>query len=100
MTVSLGPPPWKQFPAGEGSQTAVELIIDPAKFRAVFTADLPQLESDVLGLSQRPIAASAFVEETGHPAWKDHPSWAAVGAADKAAGAVHGPASRGQDHGN
>jgi pimeloyl-ACP methyl ester carboxylesterase len=77
----------KQFPVGEGSQTATELIIDPARFREVFTADLPQLESDVYGLSQRPIAASAFAEETAHPAWKDLPSWAAVGTADKAAGA-------------
>ena len=77
----------KQFPVGEGPQTAVELIIDPARFRDVFTADLPQLESDVYGLSQRPIAASAFGDETGHPAWKDLPSWAAVGTADKATGA-------------
>jgi pimeloyl-ACP methyl ester carboxylesterase len=37
-------------------------------------------------LSQRPIAASDFAEETGHPAWKNLPSWAAVGTADKAAG--------------
>jgi pimeloyl-ACP methyl ester carboxylesterase len=77
----------RQFPAGDGPQTATELIIDPARFRDVFTADLPQLESDVYGLSQRPIAARAFAEETGHPAWKDLPSWAAVGTADKAAGA-------------
>ena len=76
----------KQFPIGEGPQTAAELIIDPAQFREVFTADLPQLESDVYGLSQRPIAASAFGDRTGHPAWKDLPSWAAVGTADKAAG--------------
>jgi pimeloyl-ACP methyl ester carboxylesterase len=75
----------KRFPAGDG-QTAVELIIDPARFHDVFTADLPQLDSDVYGLSQRPIAASAFAEPTGHPAWKDLPSWAAVGTADKAAG--------------
>ena len=77
----------KQFPVGDGSETAVELIIDPARFRAVFTADLPQVQSDVYGLSQRPIAASALGDPTGHPAWKDHPSWAAVGTADKAAGA-------------
>jgi pimeloyl-ACP methyl ester carboxylesterase len=76
----------RQFPIGEGPETAVELIIDPARFRDVFTADLPQLESDVYGLSQRPIAASAFAEKTGHPAWKNLPSWAAVGTADKAAG--------------
>jgi pimeloyl-ACP methyl ester carboxylesterase len=76
----------QQYPVGDGSETAVELIIDPAKFHDVFTADLPQLDSDVYGLSQRPVAASAFAEPTGHPAWKDLPSWAAVGTADKAAG--------------
>jgi pimeloyl-ACP methyl ester carboxylesterase len=77
----------KQFPTGQGSETAVELIIDPAKFRDVFTADLSQLDSDVYGLSQRPIAASALGDETGHPAWQDLPAWAAVGTADRAAGA-------------
>ena len=77
----------RQFPVGAGPDTAVELYIDPARFREIFTADLPQLESDVYGLSQRPIAASIFGEETGHPAWKDLPSWAAIGTADRAAGA-------------
>ena len=76
----------KKFPIGEGPETAVELIIDPVRFREVFTADLPELDSHVYAVSQRPIAASAFAEETGHPAWKDLPSWAAVGTADKAAG--------------
>jgi pimeloyl-ACP methyl ester carboxylesterase len=77
----------KQFPLDNGTEAAVELIIDPAKFRDVFTADLPQLQSDVYGLSQRPIAASALEDKTGHPAWRDLPSWAAVGTEDKAAGA-------------
>lgn len=77
----------QQFPTGNGSETAGELIIDPAKFREVFTADLSQLDSDVYGLSQRPIATSALGDPTGHPAWKDLPSWAAVGTRDKAAGA-------------
>jgi pimeloyl-ACP methyl ester carboxylesterase len=76
-----------QYPTGNGAETATELIIDPAKFRAVFTADLPQLQSDVLGRSQRPIAAAAFAEETAKPAWKELPTWAAVGTADRAAGA-------------
>jgi pimeloyl-ACP methyl ester carboxylesterase len=75
-----------QYPTGEGDETATELIIDPAKFREVFTADLPQLQSDVYALSQRPIAASAFGEQTTKVAWKDLPTWAAVGTADLAAG--------------
>jgi len=77
----------KQFPLDNASEAAVEFIIDPAKFREVFTADLPQLQSDVYGLSQRQIAASALEDKTGHPAWRDLPSWAAVGTEDKAAGA-------------
>ena len=94
----------KQFPIGQGPQTAAELIIDPARFREVFTADLPQLESDVYGLSQRPIAASAFGDQTGHPAWKDLPSWAACRHRRQGRGQrcrqVDGPAGRRQDHRN
>jgi pimeloyl-ACP methyl ester carboxylesterase len=74
------------FPTGDGAETATEFIVDPAKFREVFTADLPQLQSDVLGYSQRPIAGVALAEKSGPPAWKNLPVWAAVGTADKAAG--------------
>jgi pimeloyl-ACP methyl ester carboxylesterase len=77
-----------QYPTGQGDETATELIIDPAKFRDVFTADLPQRQSDVYGLSQRPIAASALAEETTQVAWKNLPTWAAVGTADRAAGSA------------
>lgn len=75
-----------QYPAGPGGETATEVIIDPLKFRQVFTADLPQLQSDVYALSQRPIAVAAFSEKNGPPAWKTLPAWAAVGTADLAAG--------------
>ena len=92
-----------QYPTGPGGETAAEVMIDPTKFREVFTADLPQLQSDVLALSQRPIALGAFAEINGHPAWKDLPAWAAVGTADKAAGTdvVRSMAERaGADHRN
>jgi pimeloyl-ACP methyl ester carboxylesterase len=75
-----------QYPTGNGDETATELIIDPAKFREVFSADLPQRESDVYALSQRPIAAGALGEQTTKVAWKVLPAWAAVGTADLAAG--------------
>jgi pimeloyl-ACP methyl ester carboxylesterase len=75
-----------QYPTGNSDETATELIIDPSKFRDVFTADLPQLQSDVYGLSQRPIAAGALGEQTTKVAWKNLPTWAAVGTADRAAG--------------
>ena len=35
---------------------------------------------------QRPVAAAAFAEPNGTPAWKNLPSWAVVATGDKAAG--------------
>ena len=75
-----------QYPTGQGSETATEVTIDLAKVHEVFCADLPQLESDVIARSQRPIATGAFAEEMTHPGWKDVPVWAVVGTGDKAAG--------------
>jgi pimeloyl-ACP methyl ester carboxylesterase len=75
-----------EYPAGNGDETAIELIIDPTKFRDVFSADLPQRQSDIYALSQRPIAAGALGEGTTKVAWKNLPAWAAVGIADVAAG--------------
>jgi len=74
------------YPTGKGTETATEYSIDPMKFHEVFTADLPQAESDVLAVSQRPTAAATLMEQTGPPAWKNLSSWAVVGTADKAIG--------------
>jgi pimeloyl-ACP methyl ester carboxylesterase len=76
----------RQFPTGDGA-TGVDLYVDPEKFHAVFAGDLPEKQSGVLGASQRPVAASAFDEKSGVPAWKTLPSWAVVATGDKAAGA-------------
>ncbi len=77
----------RQFPAGPAGETAVEIYVDPAKFHEVFARDLPEAQAAVLGASQRPVAASAFGEKNGVPAWKTLPSWAVVATGDKAAGA-------------
>jgi pimeloyl-ACP methyl ester carboxylesterase len=76
----------RQYPTGDGG-TAVELYVDEAKFHDAFAADLPPAQSAVLGASQRPVAAAAFDEPSGVPAWKTLPSWAVVAVGDKAAGA-------------
>jgi pimeloyl-ACP methyl ester carboxylesterase len=75
------------YPTGQGMETAVELTIDPAQFRRVFAQDLPDDQANVLGVSQRPIAAAAFGEKSGPVAWKKLPSWAVVATGDTAAGA-------------
>jgi pimeloyl-ACP methyl ester carboxylesterase len=73
-----------EYPSASG--TAAELSIDPAQFRAAFAADLPESQTAVMALSQRPIAVAAFEEKTGVPAWRNLPAWAVVPTADKAAG--------------
>jgi pimeloyl-ACP methyl ester carboxylesterase len=76
-----------QYPTGSGDETATELYVNPASFREVFALDLPEAQAAVLGASQRPVAAAAFEEKSGVPAWKKLPSWAVVATGDKAAGA-------------
>ena len=75
-----------RYPAGAGGERAVEFAIDPAKLHAVFAADLPAPQAAVLAATQRPVAALAFSEPNGRPAWRSLPSWAVVATADKAAG--------------
>ncbi|WP_258723229.1 alpha/beta fold hydrolase [Cellulomonas sp. NS3] len=75
-----------EYPTGGGDATAAEVVIDPERFHAVFAADLPPFQSDVFGHSQRPVAVQSFTEETGTPAWRTLPVWAAVPTADAAAG--------------
>ena len=75
-----------QYPTGQDSETAVEFAIDPAKFHDAFAADLPPEQTAVMAATQRPVAALAFSEPNGAPAWKTLPSWAVVATGDKAAG--------------
>jgi pimeloyl-ACP methyl ester carboxylesterase len=74
------------YPTGRGGETAPELLVDPARFREVFAADLPAERGAVMAATQRPVAAAAFSDVSGPPAWKSLPSWAVVATADKAAG--------------
>jgi pimeloyl-ACP methyl ester carboxylesterase len=74
------------YPTGWGGETAPEFLVDPARFREVFAADLPAEQAAVLAATQRPVAAAAFSDVSGPPAWKSLPSWAVVATADKAAG--------------
>ncbi|GHA17144.1 alpha/beta hydrolase [Streptomyces spiroverticillatus] len=61
-----------------------DVLLDPARFRAAFAADVPAPEADLMAASQRPIAVEAFEQPTKAAAWKKLPSWALVATRDKA----------------
>jgi pimeloyl-ACP methyl ester carboxylesterase len=77
----------REFPTGHDAETSVEFVVDPAKFQKTFAADLPLSQTTVMAASQRPVAAAAFSDTSGPPAWGSLPSWAVVATGDKAAGA-------------
>ena len=74
------------YPTGQGTQTALEFVVNPANFHEAFAADLPAEQAAVMAATQRPVAELAFSEPSGVPAWKTLPSWAVVATGDKAAG--------------
>jgi pimeloyl-ACP methyl ester carboxylesterase len=76
----------RHYPTGPDGETAIEFLIDPALFRDAFAADLPAERTALAAATQRPVAAAAFTDASGPPAWKRLPSWAVVTTGDKAAG--------------
>lgn len=61
------------------------LTIDPAKFRDAFAGDVPERQTRVMAVTQKPIAGAALGGAfEGEPAWKRLPSWYIVSANDHA----------------
>lgn len=58
--------------------------VDPAKFRAVFAADLPARDTELMAATQRPVALAALGGPATAPAWREIPSWYLVAGADQA----------------
>jgi pimeloyl-ACP methyl ester carboxylesterase len=75
-----------KYPTGQGSETAVEFAIEPAKTRDAFAGDLSEKQAALIAAIQRPVSELAFSEPSGPPAWKRLPSWAVVATGDRAAG--------------
>ncbi|GAA1617247.1 MULTISPECIES: alpha/beta hydrolase [Kribbella] len=69
-----------QLPAGDGEETW--LSIDRDKFPALFAADVE--DAELLGRTQRPIAAAAFDEKSGTATWKRLPVYDLVATHDEA----------------
>src|SRR4051794_27610142 len=51
--------PW-QYPMDQGTETATEFAINPARLREVFAADLPEEQTAVMAVTQRPIACGGL----------------------------------------
>ncbi|GAA0619242.1 alpha/beta hydrolase [Kribbella sandramycini] len=70
-----------QLPTGDGGEETF-LSIDLAKFQHLFAADVA--DADLLGRTQRPIAAAAFEEKSGPASWKRLPVYQLVATGDEA----------------
>jgi pimeloyl-ACP methyl ester carboxylesterase len=54
------------------------VTIDRTKFHDVFAQDLPMSETNVMAVTQKPLASSAFKATTSFSAWRKVPSWFVV----------------------
>ncbi|WIB00419.1 alpha/beta fold hydrolase [Curtobacterium sp. MCBA15_012] len=65
-----------------GAEDGTDVSVDVAAFPEVFAAGVDRRTTEVLAVSQRPLAALAFGEEAPVAAWRTKPAWGIVSAAD------------------
>lgn len=70
-------------PYRTGGTTGTDLYLKQDKVHSVFAACLPAAQANLLGITQRPAATTAFSEKATAAAWRSIPSWALVGRQDK-----------------
>ncbi|MFD9483285.1 alpha/beta fold hydrolase [Streptomyces sp. NPDC059991] len=66
-----------------GGGTGTELVMDQAKYRHQFAADVSAADAAVMAATQRPVSTLALEEKARDAAWKTIPSWALIATADK-----------------
>ena len=78
----------EKYPADLGTSTVKDaagyVAVDVAKFHAVFAADVPKREADVMAVTQKPINGATFGQSVSAAAWKTIPSWYVVTQQDHA----------------
>ncbi|MFH8470852.1 alpha/beta fold hydrolase [Streptomyces sp. NPDC017991] len=67
-----------------GGGTGTDLYVQKDKFHDAFAADVPRSVTDLMAITQRPLAASVFDEKSTKTAWKTIPSWDLVTTQDHA----------------
>ncbi|KAB8315408.1 alpha/beta hydrolase [Tolypothrix campylonemoides VB511288] len=78
---SYAPPPLSTAIVAD---TAGFLYIDREKFHEVFAKDVSTVEAQVMAVTQKPAASTAFDQSVDSAAWKTIPSWYLVSQEDQA----------------
>jgi pimeloyl-ACP methyl ester carboxylesterase len=72
----------RPFPQADGTE-GTDLYIDPARFHALFAADVTARTAAQMASAQRPLSLAAAQEKATDPAWKSIPSWYLIGRQDE-----------------
>jgi pimeloyl-ACP methyl ester carboxylesterase len=73
----------RPFPGG------VDFYVNADSFHKIFAADLPGEQTALMAATQRPLAAAAFTDVSGTPAWKTIPTYALVATEDNTIGTAN-----------
>ncbi|GAA4059983.1 alpha/beta fold hydrolase [Nonomuraea soli] len=73
----------RHYPIPGSTEPGTDGYIDPAQFRAVFAADLPEHTTRLMAATQRPGSVGGLSGASGAPAWKSIPSWYLIPTQDK-----------------
>ncbi|MEU9215746.1 alpha/beta hydrolase [Streptomyces sp. NPDC048376] len=71
------------LPARTPGDPDSELYIRKELFPQVYAADLTPTATELMSVTQRPIACNALTSRSGPPAWASMPSWYAIANADR-----------------
>jgi pimeloyl-ACP methyl ester carboxylesterase len=74
---------FRAYPLGGGG-TGTDGYINPAVFKSVFCADVPNNTAMEMAASQRPAELATLSQPSGVPAWRTIPSWYLVANQDRA----------------
>jgi pimeloyl-ACP methyl ester carboxylesterase len=66
----------------DGAEPGTDVSVKVEAFPHIFAAGIPDEQTQVLAVSQRPLAAVAFGEPATEAAWKTKPGWGIVAKAD------------------
>jgi pimeloyl-ACP methyl ester carboxylesterase len=79
LAASVVPVPYRT----ESGTSEIDLFLRQDAFARLFAADVPDVMTSAMAVSQRPVTAAALDEPAATAAWKELPSWFAVATDDR-----------------